>query len=169
MGEASRQRQSAIRNPAPFHATRRRPFAGNICFSKIGALQDARILCLVTVPGRAALGSAAVSGYRGRNFAENRRMSNPLSVLPLAMGAHGGAIDDRPATQLVSAGLTLLQRSAPLARAMYGKRAALLLPTQIQRFRNQKGGKTGSLSFGERLDVSGEKWRGGQVLIAFFD
>ena len=56
-------------------------------------------------------------------------MSNPLSVLPLAMAAHGGSIDDMPATQLVSAGLTLLQRSAPLARAMYGKRAALLLPT----------------------------------------
>ena len=56
-------------------------------------------------------------------------MSNPLSVLPLAMAAHGGSIDDTPATQLVSAGLTLLQRCAPLARALYGKRAALLLPT----------------------------------------
>jgi long-chain acyl-CoA synthetase len=56
-------------------------------------------------------------------------MSNPLSVLPLAMAAHGGSIDDTPATQLVSAGLTILQRSAPLARALYGKRAALLLPT----------------------------------------
>jgi long-chain acyl-CoA synthetase len=56
-------------------------------------------------------------------------MSNPLGVLPLAMAAHGGSIDDTPATQLVSAGLTLLQRSAPLARALYGKRAALLLPT----------------------------------------
>jgi long-chain acyl-CoA synthetase len=56
-------------------------------------------------------------------------MSNPLSVLSLAMGAHGGSLDDTPATQLVSAGLTLLQRCAPLARAMYGKRSALLLPT----------------------------------------
>ncbi len=56
-------------------------------------------------------------------------MSNPLSVLPLAMAAHGGSLDDTRATQLVSAGLTLLQRSAPLARALYGKRAALLLPT----------------------------------------
>ena len=52
-------------------------------------------------------------------------MSNPLSVLPLAMAAHGGSLDDTRATQLVSAGLTLLQRSAPLARALYGKRAAL--------------------------------------------
>ena len=56
-------------------------------------------------------------------------MSNPLSVLPLALAAHGGSLDDIPASQLVAAGLTILQRSAPLARALYGKRAALLLPT----------------------------------------
>ena len=56
-------------------------------------------------------------------------MSNPLSVLPFAMAAHGGTLDDMPASQLVAAGLTLLQRSAPLARALYGRRAALLLPT----------------------------------------
>ena len=56
-------------------------------------------------------------------------MSNPLSVLPLAMAAHGGSLDGIPSSQLVAAGFTLLQRSAPLARALYGKRAALLLPT----------------------------------------
>ena len=56
-------------------------------------------------------------------------MSNALSVLPFAMAAHGGTLDDVPASQLVAAGLTLLQRSAQLARALYGKRAALLLPT----------------------------------------
>src|SRR6185436_12890621 len=33
------------------------------------------------------------------------------------------------AQQLVAAGLTLLQRSAPLVRAMSGRRAAILLPT----------------------------------------
>lgn len=59
-------------------------------------------------------------------------MSNPLGLLPLAMAAHGGSIDEMPAAQLVAAGLTLLQRCAPLARAMYGKRAALLLPTGPQ-------------------------------------
>lgn len=59
-------------------------------------------------------------------------MSNPLSVLPYAMAAHGGSIDDVPASQLVAAGLTLLQRCAPLPRALYGKRAALLLPTGPQ-------------------------------------
>jgi hypothetical protein len=51
-------------------------------------------------------------------------MSNPLGVLPLAMAAHGGTLDDIPSAQLVAAGLTLLQRSAPLVRALYGKRAA---------------------------------------------
>src|SRR6478752_10527741 len=33
------------------------------------------------------------------------------------------------AQQLVAAGLTLLQRSAPLVRALSGRRAAILLPT----------------------------------------
>ena len=37
-----------------------------------------------------------------------------------------------PAAQLVAAGLTLLQRCAPLSRALYGRRAALLLPTGPQ-------------------------------------
>jgi long-chain acyl-CoA synthetase len=56
-------------------------------------------------------------------------MSNPLSLLPFAIGAHGGSIDRIPAAQLVAAGLTLLQRCGPLARDLYGKRAAVLLPT----------------------------------------
>ena len=56
-------------------------------------------------------------------------MSNPLSLLPFAVGAHGGSIDRIPAAQLVAAGLTLLQRCGPLARDLYGKRAAVLLPT----------------------------------------
>ncbi len=59
-------------------------------------------------------------------------MSNPLSVLPLALAAHGGLLDAMPAAQLVAAGLALLQRSAPLPRALYGKRAAILLPTGPQ-------------------------------------
>ena len=56
-------------------------------------------------------------------------MSNALSVLPLRLAAHGGTLDGMPASQLVAAGLTILQRSAPITRALYGKRAALLLPT----------------------------------------
>ena len=56
-------------------------------------------------------------------------MSNPLSVLPLALAAHRGSLDGIPAAQLVAAGVTLLQRCPPLARALYGRRAALLLPT----------------------------------------
>ena len=59
-------------------------------------------------------------------------MSNPLSVLPLAMAAHGGLLDEMPAAQLVAAGLTLLQRNATLPRALYGRRAAILLPTGPQ-------------------------------------
>jgi long-chain acyl-CoA synthetase len=61
-----------------------------------------------------------------------KRMMNPLGLLPLAMAARGGSVDGVPASQLVAAGLTLLQRYAPLARALYGKRAALLLPTSPQ-------------------------------------
>ncbi|HYW50382.1 MAG TPA: AMP-binding protein [Gemmatimonadaceae bacterium] len=59
-------------------------------------------------------------------------MSNPLGVLPLAIAARGGMLDGMPAAQLVAAGLTLLQRSAVIARALYGRRAALLLPTGPQ-------------------------------------
>ena len=56
-------------------------------------------------------------------------MSNPFSLLPLNLAAHGGSVDDVPVQQLVAAGLTLLQRSAPLVRALHGRRAAILLPT----------------------------------------
>lgn len=56
-------------------------------------------------------------------------MTNPLALLPLAIAAGGGRVDDFEAQQLVAAGLTLLQRSAPLVRALSGRRAAILLPT----------------------------------------
>lgn len=56
-------------------------------------------------------------------------MSDPLGVLPLALAAAGGRIDAHPAAQLAAAGTTLLQRSAPLVRALAGRRAAILLPT----------------------------------------
>ncbi|MEO6527284.1 MAG: AMP-binding protein [Gemmatimonadaceae bacterium] len=64
-------------------------------------------------------------------------MSEPLALLPLALAAGAGRISavgatgDAPleAQQLVAAGLTLLQRSAPLVRALGGKRSAILLPT----------------------------------------
>ncbi|HEX7980022.1 MAG TPA: AMP-binding protein [Gemmatimonadaceae bacterium] len=62
-------------------------------------------------------------------------MSNPLALFPLALAAGGGRIgvagDDTllDAQQLVAAGLTLLQRSAPLVRALSGRRSAILLPT----------------------------------------
>ena len=56
-------------------------------------------------------------------------MSDPLSLLPLAIAAGGGTIDDLEAQQLVAAGLTLLRRSAAVVRALQGRRAAILLPT----------------------------------------
>ena len=63
-------------------------------------------------------------------------MSNPLALLPLAIAAGGGHISaagdgaaDYEAQQLIAAGLTLLQRSAPLVRALSGHRSAILLPT----------------------------------------
>ena len=64
-------------------------------------------------------------------------MSDPLALLPLALAAGAGRIgaigtEAFDAGQLVAAGLTLLQRSAPLVRELSGKRAAILLPTSPQ-------------------------------------
>lgn len=59
-------------------------------------------------------------------------MSDPLALLPLALAAGRGRVDDFETGQLVAAGLTLLQRCVPLVRAMAGRRAAILLPTSPQ-------------------------------------
>ncbi len=59
-------------------------------------------------------------------------MLDPLSLLPLSLAAHAGRVDEFEVQQLVAAGLTLLQRSAPLVRALAGKRAGILLPTSPQ-------------------------------------
>lgn len=62
-------------------------------------------------------------------------MSDPLALLPLALAAGSGRLRaasggaEYEVQQLVAAGLTLLQRSAPLVRALAGKRSAILLPT----------------------------------------
>ncbi len=56
-------------------------------------------------------------------------MLEPFSLLPLALAGHGGRVDDYEVQQLVAAGLTLLQRSAPLVRALSGRRSAILLST----------------------------------------
>jgi long-chain acyl-CoA synthetase len=55
-------------------------------------------------------------------------MLEPFSLLPLALAGQKGRVDAYDAQQLVAAGLTLLQRSAPLVRALQGKRSAILLP-----------------------------------------
>ncbi|WP_411281403.1 hypothetical protein [Gemmatimonas sp.] len=56
-------------------------------------------------------------------------MTDPLALLPLAIAAGGGRVGPFDASQLVAAGLTLLQRSAPLVRALAGRRSAILLPS----------------------------------------
>jgi len=59
-------------------------------------------------------------------------VSDPLGLFPLAIAAGNGRVDGFEAQQLVAAGLTLLQRSAPLVRALQRRRAAVLLPTSPQ-------------------------------------
>jgi long-chain acyl-CoA synthetase len=54
-------------------------------------------------------------------------VSEPLALLPLAIAAGGGRVGEFEAQQLVAAGLTLLQRCAPLVRALSGRRSAILL------------------------------------------
>ncbi|HEX2717107.1 MAG TPA: AMP-binding protein [Gemmatimonadaceae bacterium] len=59
-------------------------------------------------------------------------MTDPFSLVPLAVASREGTVDEHPAVALVAAGITLLQRSAVLVRALAGRRAALLLPTGPQ-------------------------------------
>jgi long-chain acyl-CoA synthetase len=56
-------------------------------------------------------------------------VSDPLSLLPQALAAGNGSIDGAPANAYIAAGLTLLQRSAVLVRALAGRRSGILLPT----------------------------------------
>ncbi|HEY0970836.1 MAG TPA: AMP-binding protein [Gemmatimonadales bacterium] len=56
-------------------------------------------------------------------------MSDPLSLVPIALAAGGGSVNGISVNQLVAAGFTLLQRSAAVVRASSGRRAAVLLPT----------------------------------------
>lgn len=56
---------------------------------------------------------------------------DPLALLPYALAAAGGRVGASEATALVAAGVTLLQRSAPLVRALAGRRAAALLPAGV--------------------------------------
>ena len=86
-------------------------------------------------PGRVAWRSARASAPRDPDFPpvrpalRNRAMSDPLAILANAVAAGGGRLDDHEAPPLVAAGYALLRRSAPLVRALAGRRAALLLPT----------------------------------------
>lgn len=55
-------------------------------------------------------------------------MSDPFALLPLALAAGGGRLNDVETGRAVAAGFTLLQRCAPLVRALAGKRAVAVLP-----------------------------------------
>ncbi len=55
-------------------------------------------------------------------------MSDPLSFVPLALAAADGKVDGVACRQLVASGVALLQRTAPLVRALDGQQAAILLP-----------------------------------------
>ena len=59
-------------------------------------------------------------------------MSDPFALYPLAIAAGGGRVDGHDGARLVMAGFALLRASAPLARALVGRRAAILLPTSHQ-------------------------------------
>lgn len=54
-------------------------------------------------------------------------MSDPLSYLPLAIAAANGTLDGVEARRLVASGVALLQRTAPLVRALQGRRTLLVL------------------------------------------
>ena len=53
---------------------------------------------------------------------------NPLSFLAYALAAGKGRVDGVLASAWAAAGFTLLQRSAPLVRAMAGRRSGIFLP-----------------------------------------
>ncbi|MGV3711171.1 MAG: class I adenylate-forming enzyme family protein [Gemmatimonas sp.] len=55
-------------------------------------------------------------------------MTDPLALLPYALAAGGGRLDNVESQQWVAAGFTMLTRSAPLVRSLGGKRSAVLLP-----------------------------------------
>ena len=56
-------------------------------------------------------------------------MTDPLALLPFAVAAGGGTLDEVESQQWVAAGHTLLTRSAPLVRTLAGARSAILLPS----------------------------------------
>lgn len=55
-------------------------------------------------------------------------MTDPLALLPFAVAAGAGMLDEIESQQWVAAGHTLLTRSAPLVRTLGGARSAILLP-----------------------------------------
>lgn len=71
--------------------------------------------------------SAAPHKFRAHHDRECS-LSDPLALVPFAIAAGAGRVGDVAARDWVAAGMTLLTRSAPLVRALDGRRAAILLP-----------------------------------------
>jgi hypothetical protein len=77
--------------------------------------------------GRYGHGPATHTGTHADGSAIILYRMDPLALLPYALAAGGGRVGSYETATLVAAGLTLLQRSAPLVRALSGRRAGLLL------------------------------------------
>ena len=56
-------------------------------------------------------------------------MTDPFAYLPFAIAAREGSVDTIGAASAVMAGVALLRQSAPLVRALEGRRSAILLPS----------------------------------------
>lgn len=57
---------------------------------------------------------------------------HPFSLLPIALASGRGRVDGLESAALVAAGFTLLQRCAPLVRALAGRPSAIILPPSAQ-------------------------------------
>lgn len=112
-----------IRRPQPGRRASRTPRSARRCTST-------RTACISTAVGycaRDALVQPLPCAIR-RQPSTVQLLSNPLALLPIALAAAKGRVDGIPAAAAVAAGFTLLQRSAPLVRALAGRRSAILLP-----------------------------------------
>jgi acyl-CoA synthetase (AMP-forming)/AMP-acid ligase II len=78
--------------------------------------------------GTTILGVFAITAFCFELSLFSPAMPNPLSLISLAAAARGGAIDGVEARQLVAAGVTLLQRCAPLVLELGMGSGAVLLP-----------------------------------------
>lgn len=87
---------------------------------------------LVLANSTASVLNDAPRPHSFRAWFDSTTMSDPLAYLPLALAGANGTMNGVPVRRLVAAGVALLQRSAPLVRALHGHRSAILLPNAPQ-------------------------------------